>query len=80
MHNTREKQCPAWGRKCHKCGRENHFSSVCHGANKIHFVKHDSSSAYVNEPMMQHESYVGYNQSIEQNHTCKTIHACNDVE
>ena len=48
-HNTREKQCPR-GRKCYKCGRGNHFASVCHAANKMHFAKRVSNSAYVNEP------------------------------
>ena len=39
------------------------FSSLCHATNKMHFVKHESSSAYVNEHMMQHESNVEYNLS-----------------
>ena len=51
-------------RKCYKCGRENHFASVCYAANKMHFVKHESSSAYVNEPIMPHESNVEYNHSL----------------
>ena len=27
--NEREQKCPAWGKKCFKCGLMNHFSSVC---------------------------------------------------
>ena len=23
------KECPAWGKKCHKCGNKNHFSTYC---------------------------------------------------
>ena len=45
-HNTREKQCPAWGKKCYTRGRENLFASVCHVANKMHFVKHESNVEY----------------------------------
>ena len=70
-HNTREKQCPAWGRKCYTRGLENHFANVCHVANKMHFVKHESSNAYVNEPMMQHESNVEYNRGLY--HTTSNI-------
>ena len=30
----------------------------------MHFVKHESSSAHVNEPMMHHAYNVEYNQSL----------------
>ena len=23
------RECPAWGKKCHKCGNKNHFSTCC---------------------------------------------------
>ena len=23
------RECPAWGKKCHKCGNKNHFSTQC---------------------------------------------------
>ena len=23
------RECPAWGKKCHKCGNKNHFSTLC---------------------------------------------------
>ena len=31
-HSSKE-DCPAWGRKCNKCGKQNHFSNVCKGSN-----------------------------------------------
>ena len=71
-HNTREKQCPAWGRKCYKCRRENHFAKVCHAVNKMHFVKHEARSAHVNEPMTQPESKIEYNQSLYHTTASKT--------
>lgn len=30
-HPKGRRQCPAWGKSCHKCGTVNHFSSVCRG-------------------------------------------------
>ena len=29
--NVRRKKCPAWGKECHKCGSQNHFSKMCKG-------------------------------------------------
>ena len=52
------------GKKLYKCLRDNPFASVCHAANKMYFVKHESSSTYVNESMMQREYNVEYNQSL----------------
>ena len=26
------RQCPAWGKVCHKCKRRNHFSKMCHSS------------------------------------------------
>ena len=26
---TQPRECPAWGKKCHKCGNKNHFSTQC---------------------------------------------------
>ena len=23
------RECPVWGKKCHKCGNKNHFSTCC---------------------------------------------------
>ena len=28
-YKQREKSCPAWGKKCHRCGKGNHFKSQC---------------------------------------------------
>ena len=40
----------------------------------MHFVKHESSSAYVNEPIMQHESNVEYNHSLYHTTSNRTRH------
>lgn len=31
---TRKEKCPAFGRKCQRCNRENHFDTVCRGSSK----------------------------------------------
>ena len=28
-HDQRDQKCAAWGKRCHKCQRDNHFASVC---------------------------------------------------
>ena len=28
------RECPAWGKKCHKCGNKNHFSTCCRSKQK----------------------------------------------
>ena len=28
------RECPIWGRKCHKCGNKNHFSTCCRSKQK----------------------------------------------
>ena len=30
-HTSRVQQCPAWGKECRKCSKNNHFASVCRG-------------------------------------------------
>ena len=29
------RECPAWCKKCHKCGNKNHFSSSCRLKQKV---------------------------------------------
>ena len=41
-------ECPAYGRKCHKCKKQNHFAKFCQ--NKyVHHVTHDYSSSSEDE-------------------------------
>ena len=42
LHEQGRKQCPAHGRKCNKCGKMNHFASVCMSSSR-------SSSAAITE-------------------------------
>ena len=28
------RECPAWGKKCHKCGNKNHFNTCCRSKQK----------------------------------------------
>ena len=39
--HTRQKTCPAMGQECRKCGKRNHFASVCRGKEKIHTIQDD---------------------------------------
>ena len=45
-HSHGKRDCPAFGKECHKCGRKNHFSKMCRssqGSNKFQSEsKHDS--------------------------------------
>ena len=33
-HNHKKRDCPAFGKECHKCGRKNHFSNMCKSESK----------------------------------------------
>jgi len=35
------KECPAFGKKCHNCGMENHFTTVCERRSKINHIGTD---------------------------------------
>lgn len=32
LHEKQKEKCPAFGKTCHKCGKENHFEKVCRSA------------------------------------------------
>ena len=52
-HVDREKQCPAWGKKCLNCGVLNHFKSVCRSAKRpqvAHISWDPTQSAFVPSP------------------------------
>ena len=38
-HQRRKELCPAFGSRCNKCGRENHFANVCMQKEKIQLKK-----------------------------------------
>ena len=33
-HPKQKEQCPAWGKTCNKCGKQNHFANVCTAVNQ----------------------------------------------
>ena len=39
----KRKECPAYGKKCKKCGRDNHFESVC---GKVPWMKKNKQSVH----------------------------------
>ena len=44
-HESKRKACPAWGKKCIKCGRENHFARKCplsSTSNKVSLLEEES--------------------------------------
>ena len=53
----RGSQCPAWGKKCYRCHRENHFSRVCRASRETHVVQNVSQ----NVPSVPHVLYDEYN-------------------
>jgi hypothetical protein len=44
------KQCPAYGKTCFNCGKNNHFSKVCRAKRKVGFVEQDKSKEHL-EPL-----------------------------
>ena len=44
-HRSKRQACPAWGKKCIKCGRENHFARKCplsSTSNKVSLLEEES--------------------------------------
>ena len=41
-HAMNKKACPAFGKKCDFCHRQNHYASVCYKKNKLHAVVESS--------------------------------------
>lgn len=37
-HERKKERCPAWGKKCNKCGNQNHFASCCTKKLEAHAV------------------------------------------
>jgi hypothetical protein len=44
------KQCPAYGKTCFNCGKNNHFSKVCRAKRKVGLVEQDKSKEHL-EPL-----------------------------
>lgn len=38
------KQCPAFGKECRKCGRNNHFAKFCFSEKRVQLVEKESDS------------------------------------
>ena len=41
-HKSGTLNCPAKGKKCHACGKLNHFSKLCRSAKKVHYCETNS--------------------------------------
>ena len=44
QHVYDKNKCPAFGKTCRKCGKLNHFQSVCLQKQSVHYVQEDSAS------------------------------------
>lgn len=53
-HPKGRRQCPAWGKSCHKCGKENHFSTTCHGTASSNAIMGD----YPNDSQDEDSSFI----------------------
>ena len=61
-HEKRESQCPAWGKRCYVCDRDNHFASVCRTRHCDHVAQLDAAASSAT----QHVSYE-YDEVLELN-------------
>ena len=43
-HERDKKKCPAFGKTCRRCGKFNHFQSVCQQKHTVHQVQEESST------------------------------------
>lgn len=39
-----KKQCPAYGKQCHNCGKQNHFAKFCKGKKKVQLLSQNSQA------------------------------------
>ena len=39
-----KKQCPAYGKQCHNCGKQNHFAKLCKGKKKVQLLSQRSET------------------------------------
>lgn len=65
-HGKRHKECPAWGKVCHKCKRKNHFATVCEqstSAPATNFVRHDDQQEQATPGTAVQGAYSMYNVS-----------------
>ena len=44
LHARDKNKCPAFGKTCRKCGKSNHFQTVCLQRQSLHHVQEESSS------------------------------------
>ena len=44
QHVYDKNKCPAFGKTCRKCGKRNHFQTVCLQKQSVHYVQEDSAS------------------------------------
>ena len=44
LHARDKNKCPAFGKTCRKCGKSNHFQTVCLQRQNLHYVQEESSS------------------------------------
>ena len=44
VHIMKKEKCPAWGKKCSKCGGKNHFSGKCKSRKAVHQLQSNTDS------------------------------------
>ena len=45
FHSKKAEDCKAYGKTCTKCGKKNHFASVCRSSNEKGFAKSKANVA-----------------------------------
>ena len=71
-HKSGALDCPAKGKKCHACGKLNHFSKLCRSVKKVHYCDIDSKN--VNQCASEQE----LSNEFEDFYVDTVSHSCSD--
>ena len=66
QHERKKELCPAWGKRCSKCKKLNHFASSCLSRREVHLVEdeYDSLAQYHEYTQENSSEYAEYVMSV----------------
>ena len=62
-HPATKENCPAYGKECHKCGQENHYSNFCPKKKKVQSLNHTGGNSDESDRDDDQEAWLGAVQS-----------------
>ena len=51
------KKCPAFGKQCYRCGKDNHYARLCHRAKKVAEIEQDYDGVDLHRINPEHDQY-----------------------